>query len=167
MGRYLPLDAKVRVLALQKEWRADWSTRLDEAELGRRLGDVGPPAEKECFVSRACIELVEPTLRDHGRFRDTPLVFDEPRDETCVAPVMLSWKGEAAYIEIRAGSGDRLLHWGNAASGATSLVRGGKAPRRDATKVIELDQPGKYRLRLYPAVWSFVDPPYEWWLSIT
>jgi hypothetical protein len=163
----LPLDAKVRVVALEREWRADWSTRMDEAELRRRLGDVGPVAEKESFVSRASIELVEPTLRDHGRFEDSPLVFHEPRVETCVAPVILGWKGGAAYIEIREGSGDRLLHGGTAASGATLVVRGGKAPPQDATVVFELDKPGKYRLRLYPAVWSFVDPPYEWWLEVT
>jgi hypothetical protein len=47
------------------------------------------------------------------------------------------------------------------------VVRGGKAPPQDATVVFELDKPGKYRLRLYPAVWSFVDPPYEWWLEVT
>jgi hypothetical protein len=49
------LDAKVRVLALEKEWRADWSTRMDEAELRRRLGEVGPVAERESFVSRASV----------------------------------------------------------------------------------------------------------------
>jgi hypothetical protein len=31
--------------------------------------------------------------------------------------------------------------------------------------LFELDHPGPYRLRLYPAVWSFVDPPYEWWIE--
>jgi hypothetical protein len=33
--------------------------------------------------------------------------------------------------------------------------------------VFELEGPGRYRLRLYPAASSFVDPPYEWWLDVT
>jgi len=163
----LPLDATVRVLALRKEWRADWSARLGEAELAQRLEALGVVAEKECFVSRASVELLEPTLRDRGRFEGQPLSFHEPRAETCVAPVTIEWKGGAAYVEIREGSGDKLLYAGTAASGACLVVRGGKAPPPDANVILELDQPGQFRMRLYPAVWSFVDPPYEWWLNIT
>lgn len=95
------------------------------------------------------------------------MVADEPRAEVCVAPVTLRWKGGAACVEIREGSGDRLLHGGTAASGATLVVRGGKAPPQDATEVFDPDRPGKYRVRLHPAVWSFADPPHEWELSIT
>ncbi len=163
----LPLDARIRVLALRNEWRADWSGRLVEADLTRRLRELGVVAEKEAFVSRACIELTEPTLHDHGRFEASALVFDEPRSESCVAPVTLRWKGGAAYIEVREGAGDRLLHRGTAASGATLVVAGGKPAPPGATAVFELDGPGQYRLRLYPAAWSFVDPQYEWWLDIT
>lgn len=163
----LPLDAKVRVLALEHEWKVDWSERMGDAELGRRLRALGIVAERECFVSRASLEPLEPTLRDHGRFADVPLLFGEPRAERCVAPVTLGWKGGVAYLEIRAGSGDRLLHAGTTASGATLVVRGGTAPPPDATVVFELEGPGRYRLRLYPAASSFVDPPYEWWLDVT
>ena len=162
----LPLDARVRVLALAKEWRADWSTRMDEAEVTRRLEEVDLVAHRECFVSRASVEVTEPTLSDRGRFDKSPLMFDEPGAESCVAPMTLSWKGGAAYIEIREGSGDRLLHGGTAASGATIVVRGGMKAPADAEVVFELDEPGRYRVRLYPAVWSFVDPPYEWWLNV-
>lgn len=163
----LPLDARIRVLALEKEWRADWSRRLGEAELSRTLAELGVVAEKEAFVSRASIELTEPTLHDHGRFEARALVFDEPRSQSCVSPVTLRWKGGAAYIEVREGVGDRLLHRGTAASGATLVVCGGKPAPPTATAVFELGEPGQYRLRLYPAVCSFVDPQYEWWLDIT
>lgn len=162
----LPLDAKLRVLALDKEWRADSSERVNEAELAQRLAELGVVAEKEAFVSRASIELLEPTLRDHGSFADSPLLFDEPRVKTCVAPVTLDWKGGAAYVEIREGVGDRLLYGATAAPGATLVVRGGKAPPETASVIFELEKPGPYRVRLHPAVWSFVDPPYEWWLEI-
>jgi hypothetical protein len=163
----LPLDAKVRVLALENEWRADRSERMSDLELGERLGELGVVADKESFVSRASIESLEPALHDHGRFDDSPLAFDEPRARVCVAPVTLVWKGGAAFVEVREGSGDRLLHEGTAASGATLVLRGGKAPPPNASVVFELDEPGRYRLRLYPATRSFVDPPYEWWLEVT
>ncbi len=163
----LPLDAKVRVLALENGWRPEWSGRLDDNELARRLKELVVVAEKDCFVSRASIELLEPTLRDHGKFEADPLVFAEPKAQTCVAPLTFAWKGGAAYIEIREGNGDRLVYGGTAAPGATLAVRGGKAAPPGATVVFELDTPGRYRLRLYPAVWSFVDSPYEWWLDIS
>lgn len=163
----LPLDAKVRVFALENAWKADWTQRMNNAELEERLGELGVTAENESFVSRVSIELLEPTLHDHGRFEGSPLSFDEPRARTCVAPLTLGWKGGAAYVEIREGSGDRLLYGRTAASGATLVLRGGKAPPPNASVIFELDKPGKYRLRLYPAVWSFVDPPYEWWLEVT
>lgn len=162
----LPLDAKIRAMALEHEWRADWSGRMSESELGQRLGELGVVAEKESLVSRASLELLEPTLHDHGKFRDDPLVFDEPSAEACVAPVTLRWKGGAAYLEVRDGDGDRLVYGGTTASGATLVVRGGSAPPPGATVAFVLDRPGRYRLRLYPAVWSFVDPAYEWWLDV-
>lgn len=163
----LPLDAKLRVLALYNEWKLDWSGRMAECELQERLGELGVAAQKECFVCRASIASLAPTLRDHGRFAESPLVFHEPRAEACVAPVTLAWHGGAAYMEIREGCGDRLLYEGTAAPGATLVLRGGKAPPPDASVIVELENPGQYRLRLYPAAWSFVDPPYEWWLHVT
>jgi hypothetical protein len=163
----LPLDATVRVLALAKEWKADWSARMGEGEIAERLERLGVVAEKECFVSRASVELLEPTLRDHGRYEEKPLSFHEPRAERCVAPLKVEWKGGAAYIEVREGAGDRLVYRGTAASGVCLVVRGRKAPVPNASVVVELEQTGRYRMRLYPAVWSFVDPPYEWWLDIT
>jgi hypothetical protein len=163
----LPLDATVRVLALENAWKADWSERMSNAELEERLKKAGVVAQNESSVSRVSIEFVEPTLHDHGHFQNSPLVFDEPRARACVAPVTLGWKGGAAYVEIREGSGDRPLYGGTAASGATLVVRGGKRAPPNASVVFELDKPGQYRLRLYPAAWSFVDPPYEWWLEVT
>jgi len=166
-AKKLPLDAKVRAFALDSEWKPDWTERMGESELGQRLQELRVVAEKDFFVTRASTQLLEPTLRDHGRFEDSPLVFNEPRAESCRAPVTLGWNGGAAYIEIREGSGDRLVHAGTAASGATLVVRGVTSTPPDAATVLELDKPGQYRLRLYPTVWSFVDPPYEWWLDIT
>jgi hypothetical protein len=163
----LPLDAKVRVLALKHEWKPAWSGRMVESELQQRLEELGVVAEKECFVSRASIEPLEPTLSDHGSFANDPLIFHESKAETCAAPLTLTWKGGAAYIEIREGSGDRLLYEGTVASGVTLTVRGGEPAPSNAGAVFELDKPGQYRVRLHPAVCSFVDPPYEWWLDVT
>lgn len=163
----LPLDARIRVLALEREWRVDWSARMNEADLAQRLAGLGLVAERELFVSRASVELLEPSLRDHGRFAEEPLRFEEPHAETCVAPVTLDWKGGAAYLEIREGHGDRLVFGGTAASGATIVLGGGRPAPPEANVICELAVPGRYRLRLYPAVWSFVDPPYEWWLTLT
>lgn len=165
-SKKLPLDGKVRVLALQKAWRPDWSRRMNELELGQQLGELGVVAEKEFFVSRTAVDLLAPVLHDRGRFESSPLGFEEPKAEHCVAPLTIAWKGGAAYIEIREGRGDRLLYSGSAASGATLVVRGGRAAPSNATVLFELDEPGEYRLRLYPSVWSFVDPPYEWWINI-
>jgi len=163
----LPLDARLRVLALEREWRADWSERLTEDELERRLRDLKLIAEKECMVSRASLEPLRPVLHDHGAYRVQPLRFAEPRALSCTAPVRLTWTGGAAFLEIRSGNGDRPLFAGTAASGVTLVMRGVDSEVRDASTVFQLDGPGQVRLRLHPAVSSFVDPPYEWWLEIS
>lgn len=166
-SKKLPLDAKVRVLALDKAWDTSRSGRMGEIELEQHLRALGVVAQKEFFVSRTAVDVVAPLLHDSEQFADRPLVFKEPQAERCVAPVTLGWTGGAAYVEIREGRGDRLLYGGFAAPGATIVVRGGKAAPAGATVLFELEEPGQYRLRLYPTVWSFVDPPYEWWVNIS
>ncbi len=162
----LPLDARLRVLALRHEWREDWSERVDEPTLDRRLLDLEVIAEKDCMVSRASLEPLTPSLRDQGPFRATPLSFVEPCALACTAPVSLTWSGGAAFLEIRSGSGDRPLFAGTAASGVTLVLPGASSTVPEASLVFELEGPGQYRVRLHPAAWSFVDPPYEWWLEI-
>jgi hypothetical protein len=166
-SKKLPLDAKVRVLALEKAWDTSRSKRMGELELEEHLRALEVVTEKEFFVSRTAVDVVAPLLHDSEQFADRPLVFSEPKAESCVAPVTLGWKGGAAYVEIREGRGDRLLYGGSAAPGATLVVRGGKPAPAGATVLFELEEPGQYRLRLYPTVWSFVDPPYEWWVNIS
>lgn len=161
-----PLDARVRVVALRKKWERQRAERMQDDVLGRRLSELGLVAEKEASVSRVAVDLLEPTLTDRGRFAQAPLRLEEPRAESCVSPLRLEWRGGAAHIEIREGKGDRVVFQGTAAPGATLTVRGGQAPVDDADVLFQLDQAGPYRLRLYPTVWSFVDPPYEWWLDI-
>ncbi len=166
-SKKLPLDAKVRVLALEKAWDTSRSGRMGELELEKQLRALGVVTQKEFFVSRTAVDLVAPLLYDSAQFADCPLVFKEPKAESCVAPVTLRWAGGAAHVEIREGRGDRLLYSGSAAPGVTIVVRGGKAAPAGATVLFELEEPGQYRLRLYPTVWSFVDPPYEWWVNIS
>lgn len=166
-SKKLPLDAKVRVLALDKAWDTSRSGRMSERELEQHLHALGVVTQKEFFVSRTAVDVVAPLLHDSEQYADRPLGFSEPKAESCVAPVTLGWKGGAAYVEIREGRGDRLLYGGSAAPGATIVVRGGKPAPAGATVLFELEEPGQYRLRLYPTVWSFVDPPYEWWVNIS
>jgi hypothetical protein len=161
-----PLDAQVRVLALEKPWNADSSIRLLDGDLATQAERLGLVAQKNILTSRVSTDPLAPSLRDGAAFSDQPLVHDEPRAWSCVAPLILDWKGGAAYIEIREGDGDQLVFQGTAAPGAVLTMRGGEESTDPQAVLFELADPGRYRLRLYPAVKSFVDPPFEWWLEL-
>ena len=160
-----PLDAKVRVVALKKKWDLEKTHRMHEAEIASILDELCVVAQKDTLVSRVSFQPLEPTLRDAGRFEAEPLKIRLPQAETCVAPLKLDWQGGAAYIEIREGHGDRLLFQGTAAPGAVLTVRGRSHPPPHA--IFELAEPGRYRVRLYPAASSFVEPLHEWWLDVS
>lgn len=161
-----PLDAKVRVLVLERPWNADPSMRMSEDDLVRHAEECGLVDQKDTLTSRVSTDPLAPSLRDRAEFSDQPLLHDEPRARSCVAPLTLDWKGGAAYIEIREGDGDRLIFEGTAAPGAVLTMRGGEESTDPHAVLFELAGPGRYRLRLYPAVKSFVDPPFEWWLEL-
>jgi hypothetical protein len=161
-----PLDAKVRVLALRKAWSEDWAARVPEEELMRRVAELGVLDQKDSLTSRVSTDPLEPSLRDCAAYCEQPLVHDEPRARSCVAPLTLDWRGGAAYVEIRKGDGDQQIFQGTAAPGAVLSLRNSGKSAPPTSVLFELPEPGRYRLRLYPAVKSFVNPPYEWWLDI-
>ncbi len=161
-----PFDAKVRVLALERPWDTELCDRLLEEELDQLVAQLGLIAQHDTMTSRVSTDPLVPTLHDGADHSSDPLRYPEPQPRTCVAPLTLNWKGGAAYIEVRGGDGDRVLFQGTAASGAVVTMRGRSKPE-DKTRILcELDAPGRYRLRMYPALKSFVDPPYEWWLDL-
>lgn len=162
-----PLDAKVRVVALKKKWDLEKTHRLSEDELAQVLDSLCVVAQDDTLVSRVSIEPLQPTLQDAGRFLAEPLKLQPLPAETCVAPLKLDWQGGAAYIEIREGLGDRLLFHGTAAPGAVLTLRGRSHSMPTDDVIFELMEPGRYRVRLYPAASSFVEPLHEWWLEIT
>lgn len=161
-----PLEAKVRVLVLEQPWNTDSSMRLLEDDLLKHAERLGLVGHKDTLTSRVSTDPLAPSLRDSSEFSDQPLVHDEPRARSCVAPLTLDWKGGAAYIEIREGDGDRLVFQGSAAPGAVLTMHGSEEPTDPQAVLFELGGPGRYRVRLYPAVKSFVDPPFEWWLEL-
>lgn len=161
-----PLDAKVRVYALERAFAGETILRLSEDELAHRVDELGVVAQRDSYTSRVSIDPLAPELRDGGDFGAEPLTFDLARVHSCVAPLRLDWQGGAAYVEIREGSGDRLVFQGTAAPGVSLTLRG-RANADSAVPVLyELGAPGRYRVRLYPAAKSFLDPPYEWWLEV-
>lgn len=161
-----PLDAKVRVLVLDKPWSPDFSVRMQEEELVRHAEHLGLVDQKDCLTSRVWTDPLAPSLRDCAEFSKEPLIHYEPQARSCVAPLTLDWKGGAAYIEIREGDGDALIFQGTAAPGAVVTMRGGHQSIDSKSVLFELAGPNRYRVRLYPAVKSFVDPPFEWWLEV-
>jgi hypothetical protein len=152
------LEADVRVLALRGAWRRGYE-RLTSRKLEILLSEIGYSEEIRRYIKREPITLGSMRLSHPGGRHDFRLhhVID------CIAPVTITWTGGwQAYIEVHAGEGDKRLRDGTYASGV-SLVLAGK-PR--GSNEIPLDRAGRYRVRLYPQKWSFVEPPYEWWLDI-
>jgi hypothetical protein len=162
-----PLDAKVRVLALERPWSHELNHRLSDREVGAQAESLGLVDQHETLTSRVSTDPLVPLLRDAGPFSTEPLTHPEPQPRKCVAPLIVEWNGGAAYLEVRSGDGDQLIHEGTAASGVTLTLTGRSARPTHTTVLCELPGSGRYRLRLYPAVKSFVDPPYEWWLDVS
>jgi hypothetical protein len=140
--------------------------RMLEDALNQEVQKLGVVAQRDSFTSRVWTDPLAPSLSDSGPFQSEPLLHEEPQVRTCIAPFALTWKGGAGYIEIREGDGDRLVFQGTAAPGAIVAIRGQARASRSSAALFELPSQGRYRVRLYPAVKSFLDPPYEWWLEI-
>ncbi len=162
-----PLDAKIRVLALARAWSTEREARMTEDEAAKYTAELGVIDQRDVLTSRVSTTPLAPSLRDGADFSKEPLMHDEPQAHRCVAPLVLDWKGGAAYIEVRQGEGDNLIFEGSAAPGATLTLRGAAPPTHPGSVLYELPRPGRYRLRLYPSLKSFVDPPYEWWLEVS
>jgi hypothetical protein len=161
-----PLDANVRVFALEREWSVEATERLTEDDLHQKVGHLGVVDQKDSFTSRVTTDPIMPSLRDAAAFSVTALVHDEPQVRTCVAPLRIDWKGGASYIEVRDGSGDKLLFQGTAAPGARFSLRGEVPEVGSEPALFELPGAGRYRVRLFPGGRSFLDAPFEWWLEV-
>jgi len=161
-----PLDAKVRVFALENAWSTDLSERLHDEELTKQTALLGVVGEKDTLTCRISTDPLAPSLRDSAAFAEHPIMHHEPRAIFCAPPLILDWKGGATYVEIRDGEGDQLLFQGTAAPGMMLTLRAQDQPADPTVVLYEFVERGRYRVRLYPGIKSFVDPMYEWWIEL-
>lgn len=155
------LEFEVRVYALEREWPSDDADRLDENGLQNRLQDLGPVGVKEYIVRREIASLDKITLADGTG--ETQLL-GPTKMIRCIPPITISWRGPQAHAEVRRGVDDHQEYCRETASSLRILLGDPTSPNRPGICV--LGQIGKYRLRLYPEKFTFIDPPYEWWFDI-
>lgn len=150
----------VRVYAVGAEW-PHGTNRLKENELDAKLGALGNQGFVEVKVERSS-PVQSVTI---SGLRDTQkLSFESVRRARCAAPIEIAWTGQQdAHVEIRKGRGDTHV-WNDLVK--TPLVLTGPGAVETRGRRVALQGSGLYRVRLYPLRWSFVDPPYEFWLDL-
>jgi hypothetical protein len=160
--RPLPADYRVRVYALKERWSCTASERLSDSELELQLAKHTVVDTFPTFgVTRPKSVVTDVTI-SHGK---TKQPVTTPKIIKCKSPVRIEWKGEPnARIEVRSGIGDRELCENSVSSPAILAFD----PPRSKRAFVQLPEPGRYRVRLYPATkWAFVGPAHEWWLDVS
>jgi hypothetical protein len=164
----LPMTADVLVCALTREWPHGYGSKhLTAQELTERLEELECKEpeykRKERQVNRSLPWAHGVTLWHEGGTRQ---LFVPPSPIDCVAPVRFDWDDNtAAVIEIHAGEADDLVCAPCTVGPGTRLVLQGQ--KRTRSDIVLLQGAGRYRVRLFPVRQTFLDPPYECWLSIS